>query len=76
MAWLRNLSLPAGRYDGIVLILLGVVLMLIASRRFIKNNQAIDLAELWPAGNARTEVVLSTILALLAAWYCIYIVLS
>lgn len=75
-AWLEKVAAPAGRYDGIALILLGVVLMLVAGRRFIKNSQAIDLAELLPAGHARTEVVLSTVLALLAAWFCVYVLLS
>jgi putative membrane protein len=70
-----RLTRPLGRYDGIVLIVVGVALIGVAAVRFFRTEKLIDDPETHPAPSARVELVFSAILALLTAALCLYLVL-
>ncbi|MBN9044190.1 MAG: DUF202 domain-containing protein [Rhizobiales bacterium] len=59
-----------GHYDGTVLVFFGILLIVVATWRFVRASRLIDSEESYPITNVRTEVVLSLILiaAALAAY--------
>jgi len=73
---LEKVAGPIGRYEGLALILLGIVLIIVAAVRFIRTDRLIDDEQTHAAGSVRAELILSAVLAALVAGYSIYAVLS
>jgi putative membrane protein len=73
-AWLERLAGPLGRYDGLALMIVGILLIIIGGIRYMRTAERIDAPELTTAGAARIEVVLAAGLALLASAFCVYLV--
>ena len=73
-AELRRLSGPFGRYDGLVLILVGTALIVMAATRFVRTGRMIDDAQTHSASSVRVELVVSVVLALLVAAFSIFLV--
>jgi|SRR5581483_3602288 len=73
--WLERLRGPLGRYDGFALILLGTALIVVSGIRFARLARRIDDSTLH-ALSIRSEVGLSTVLALLAIGICVYLVVQ
>ena len=61
-----KLSGPLGRYDGTVLVFLGIALILVAILRFIRTGRLIDDEATHSATNVRTELILSLVLVIAA----------
>jgi putative membrane protein len=72
----ERLAGPLGRYDGLALMLLGIVLIVVATLRYLRTARLIDAAEPHSAGTTRVEIMLAGMLALLASFFCVYIVLA
>jgi putative membrane protein len=64
---LERLSGPLGRYDGLALILLGIVLIAFAAARFVRIGRLIDDQESHSVAGVRAELLLSAALALIVA---------
>jgi putative membrane protein len=73
---LERLSGPFGRYDGLTLILFGFVLVVVATRRFVRTERLLDDQEAHLTGGSRAEVLLSAALALFVAGWSIYLALG
>jgi putative membrane protein len=73
---LERLSGPFGRYDGLALILLGIALVIAAAARFVHTGRMIDDENMHSSGGVRAELILSTLLALIAAGISAYVVLG
>ena len=73
---LERLSGPLGRYDGLALILFGLVLVVVAATRFVRTERLLDDPETHSAGVVRAEVLLSAALAVIVAGCGIYFALS
>jgi putative membrane protein len=54
---LERLSGPFGRYDGLALILFGLVLVVVAARRFVRTERLLDDQEAHSPSSGRTEVL-------------------
>jgi putative membrane protein len=65
-----------GRYDGLVFILGGVGLVILATVRFVRTTRMIDDAQTHSARSIRTELILSAWLVLLVSIYSVYLALS
>ena len=65
-----------GRYDGLVFILGGVGLVVLAIVRFVRTTRMIDDAQPHTAQSIRTELLLSAWLVLLVTSYSIYLAFS
>jgi putative membrane protein len=70
---LEKLSGPLGRYDGLALILVGVVLIIAASVRFVRIGRGLDDQQEHSASGIRAELTLSAVLALAVASYSFYL---
>lgn len=66
----ERLSGPLGRYDGLALMLVGVILIVIGDLRFTRNKRLINDAEPQITADVRTEFIVTTVLVLLVAAYC------
>jgi putative membrane protein len=73
---LERLSGPLGRYDGLALILFGLILVVVAARRFVRTERLLDDQEAHLTGGSRAEVLLSAALALFVAGCSIYLALG
>lgn len=73
---IERLAGPFGRYDGLALMLVGIVLIVVAALRFLRTARLIDAPELYPGGAARAELLLAAALALLASAFCVDLVLA
>jgi len=73
---LERLSGPLGRYEGIALILFGLVLVVIAAARFIRTERLLEDQEAHLSGGSRAEVLLSAALALIVGGCSIYLALG
>jgi putative membrane protein len=73
---LERLSGPLGRYDGLTLIVFGLVLVVIAAARFVRTERLLDDQEAHSTGGSRAEVALSAALALFVAACSIYLALG
>jgi inner membrane protein YidH len=62
---LESLSGPLGRYDGLALMLGGLILIVIATARFVRTGRRLDDPETHPATSIRVELILSAVLVLL-----------
>jgi putative membrane protein len=70
---LMHLSGRMGRYDGLVLILGGLGLVVLSTARFIRTTRLLDDEQLHSAKSVRTELVLSAWLVVIVASYSIYL---
>ena len=75
-AHLERLSGPLGRYEGIALIGVGVVLVIAAAIRFVRTERLLQDRQLHSPAGVRAEVILSGVLALFAVCLSAYLALS
>jgi putative membrane protein len=73
---LQRLSGSFNRYDGLVLILIGIAIIIISLLRFIRTSRLIDDQERHSAAGVRTELTLAVVLALVVATTALYFALS
>lgn len=73
---IARLSGPFGRYDGIVLIYIGLALIVYAALRFVRTGKLIDDSQEHPASSVRAELLFSAMLALIVAAFSTYVVLG
>jgi putative membrane protein len=73
---LASLSGRLGRYDGLVLILGGVGLVVLATARFVRTTRLLDDPQTHAASDVRTELILSAALVLVVASYSLYLAFS
>jgi len=73
---LERLSGPIGRYDGLALIILGIVLLAFAAARFIRTGQLLGDGDTHSAAGGRAELIVSMTLALLVGGFSTYLALS
>jgi putative membrane protein len=69
----QQLSGPLGRYDGLALIVVGIVLILFAAGHFVRTTRLLDDEEMHPASSIRVELALSAVLGLIVAVLCAYL---
>ena len=70
---IQQLSGPLGRYDGLALIVVGIVLIIFAAAHFVRTTRLIDDQEMHPASSIRVELALSAVLGLIVAVLCAYL---
>ena len=75
-AQLRRLSSGMGRYEGLAFIACGIVLIVLATVRFMRTTSLIDQPTTFSASSVRLELIVSALLVLLVASYSIYIALG
>ena len=73
---LERLAGPLGRYDGLLLILVGLALIIVAAVRFVRTGQMIEDVELHSAARIRAELIFSSLLALIVAALTAFLVLG
>ena len=73
---LQRLSGSFNRYDGLVLILIGIAIIVVSLFRFIRTSRLIDDQERHSAASVRTELTLAVVLALVVATTTLYFALS
>ena len=73
---LERLSGRLGRYDGLMLVLIGIALIIVAAARFMRAGRMIDDQEVHSASSVRAELILSAALALIVAALSTYLVLG
>jgi len=64
----RTLSVPGqkfGNVAGLMLIILGTVMVILAAVRFVANARAIERAELFRGAGRKADIVLAALMALL-----------
>ena len=70
---LERLSGPAGRYDGLALILLGIALVVFSTMRFTRTRRLLDDQEAHSIDGFRAELLFSTVLAVIVAGFSTYL---
>jgi putative membrane protein len=65
-----------GRYDGLVLILGGAALVVLATVRFVRTTRMLDDAQTHSASGVRSELILSAALLLVVTSYSLYLAFS
>jgi putative membrane protein len=73
---LENLSGPLGRYEGLALIIVGIILIVFAAARFVRIGWLLDDQETHSASGVRAELILSAALALMVAALGIFFALG
>jgi putative membrane protein len=73
---IERASGPLGRYDGLVLVLIGLALIVAATVRFVRTGRRLDDEETYAASSLRAELILSAVLALVVAGISAYLVLG
>ena len=73
---IERLSGPFGRYDGLALIIVGMVLVVVAATRFVRTGRRLDDPETHSAGSVRAELILSVALALTVAAVSAYLAIA
>ena len=73
---IERASGPLGRYDGLILVLVGLGLIVAAAVRFVRTGRRLDDEETHAAGSLRAELILSAVLALVVAGISAYLVLG
>ena len=69
----EQLSGPVGRYDGLALIVIGIILIVFAAGHFVRTTRLLDDEEMHPASSIRVELALSAVLGLIVAVLCAYL---
>ena len=72
-AALEKLSGSFNRYDGLALILIGMVIIVVSLARFIRTSRRIDDPQVHSAASVRAELVLSVVLGLIVASLVVYL---
>ena len=72
-AALEKLSGSFNRYDGLALILIGMVIIVASLARFIRTSRRIDDPQVHSAASVRAELVLSVVLGLIVASLVVYL---
>lgn len=62
-----------GRIAGVVLIVLGMVMILVSTFRFVRTAKEIDEPTVFPGTGSRVDVALAALLVLLAGGLLIYL---
>jgi len=62
-----------GHVAGLVLIVLGIVMILVAAGRFARNAGEIDDEKVFPGTGSRVDLALATLLVLLATAFLFYL---
>jgi|SRR5579862_9818594 len=75
-ALLQRLSGGIGRYEGLVFIACGILLIVLATVRFARTTSLIDQQATFSASSVRAELFVSAILVLLVASYSIYLAIA
>ncbi len=65
-----------GRWDGLVLILGGVTLLIVATVRFVRTTALLDDPATHSVKSVRLEVMVSTILIVVVASYSVYLAIG
>jgi putative membrane protein len=73
---LAKLSRGISRYEGVVFVLGGVCLLVLATLRFVRTTRLLNDPQTHLASAVRTELVFSGALVVLMAAYSLYLVLS
>ena len=73
---LASVSGRIGRYDGLVLILGGAGLVILATARFVRTTRLLDDAQVHSASSVRVELIVSAALVLVVTSYSLYLALS
>lgn len=73
---LQRLSASFNRYDGLVLILIGIAVIVVSLLRFIRTSRLIDDRATHSGAGVRTELTLAVVLALVIATTTLYFALS
>ena len=69
----EQLSGPLGRYDGLALIVVGIVLIVFAAGHFVRTTRLLDDQETHSVSSIRVELALSAVLGLIVAVLCAYL---
>ena len=64
---LERLSGPSAQYEGLALIVVGIVLLIVAAIRFVRTARQLADPDIHPIAGASAEVILSATLALIVA---------
>jgi putative membrane protein len=72
-AQVAKVSGKVGSYEGLLLILGGVALLVLATTRFVRTTRLLDDAQVHTASSVRTELTLSACLVLIVASYSLYL---
>jgi putative membrane protein len=72
----ERLAGPFGRYDGLALMLAGIGMIVLSAARYLRTEKLIDAPEVHRAASHRAELLAAGVLALLAASFCVYLVLA
>jgi hypothetical protein len=70
---LAHLSGQFGRYDGLVLVLGGAALVVLATARFVRTTRLLDEPQAHQARTGRLELILCGWLVLVVASYSLYL---
>ena len=73
---LQWLSGSFNHYDGLVLILIGITIIIVSLLRFVRTSRMIDDQERHSAATVRIELTLAVVLALVVATTTLYFALS
>ena len=73
---LATLSGRIGRYEGLVLIVGGAGIVILATVRFMRITRLLDDSQVHAASGVRTELVLSAALVLVVVSYSLYLAFS
>jgi putative membrane protein len=71
-----KLSGSLGHYDGLALIIVGMLIIVVSLVRFIRTTRLIDDQEPHSAGSVRIELALSIVLALIVASLTVHLALA
>jgi putative membrane protein len=74
-AELQRLAGPFSGYEGLALILIGIIIVIVAAARFARTRRLLDDQEMHSASNSRVELVLTAVLALVVAGFSFYLVI-
>lgn len=70
---LAHLSGQFGRYDGLMLVLGGATLVVLATARFVRTTRLLDDPQAYEAKSVRLELILCGWLVVVVASYSIYL---
>jgi putative membrane protein len=71
-----RLAGPLGRYEGLALMVVGIVLIAVAGVRFVRTTRLLDVDEPQEAGGVQTELIITVVLVLLVAAYLLSFVVG
>jgi putative membrane protein len=72
---LERLAGPFSAYEGLALILIGIIIVIIAAARFARTRRLLDDQEMHSVSISHVELVLTAVLALVVAGFSVYLVI-